>query len=49
MDCGSYAVRLAPHIDLTVQNKLALIGFRGGEASTGKQGWEALVREQKRV
>jgi len=29
--------------------EVALIGFRGGEASTGKQGWEALVREQKRV
>ena len=28
---------------------LALIGFRGGEASIGKRGWEALVREQKRA
>jgi len=27
----------------------ALIGFRGGEASIGKRGWEALVREQKRA
>ncbi len=30
-------------------SKEALIGFRGGEASTGKRGWEALVREQKRA
>jgi aryl-alcohol dehydrogenase-like predicted oxidoreductase len=28
---------------------VALIGFRGGEASIGKRGWEALVREQKRA
>jgi chromosome partitioning protein len=27
----------------------ALIGFRGGEASIGKRGREALVREQKRA
>jgi len=26
----------------------ALIGFRGGEASTGKRGWGPLVHEQKR-
>ncbi len=29
--------------------EVALIGFRGGEASIGKRGWEALVREQKRA
>ncbi len=27
---------------------VALIGFRGGEASTGKRGWGPLVYEQKR-
>jgi len=32
--------------DLTL---MALIGFRGGEASIGKRGREALVREQKRA
>jgi hypothetical protein len=26
----------------------ALIGFQGGEASTGKRGWGPLVYEQKR-
>ena len=31
------------------QSDKALIGFRGGEASIGKRGREALVREQKRA
>jgi len=30
------------------RTEVALIGFRGGEASTGKQGWGPLVYEQKR-
>jgi len=29
-------------------SSLALIGFRGGEAITGKRGWGPLVHEQKR-
>jgi hypothetical protein len=28
--------------------RVALIGFRGGEARTGQLGWGHLVREQKR-
>ncbi len=51
---GAQAAMGLDETALGVGNRLlltpeALIGFRGGEASIGKRGREALVREQKRA
>ena len=39
---------LAKLVPPSVQSNLALVGFRGGEARTGKLGCKHLVREQRR-
>ena len=40
--------RKVKFVALTPQTRLALVGFRGGEARTGKLGCKHLVREQRR-